>query len=123
MKVEAIKPIALHRNVRVSEEYIPNFRSQGCLATLQILKQRATRLPSRMPHSRDETMQSRLKDGVIQQITQRPFGMFVVETGSVTLQTSDMPDPIQHIPMQKHIAADSPERGAPDKGRILFADG
>ena len=123
MKVEAVKPVTQHRNMRVSKKNVLDFGKQSCLAVLQIFKQCATRLLSRMPHPRNKIMQSSLNNGGIQQITQLPFDILVVETGSITLQTAEMPDSIQHIPMQEHIAADAPETGAPVKGGIPVADG
>ena len=109
--------------MRVSKIDVLDFGKQSRLTALQVLQQCATRLLSRMPHAWNKAMQSSLHKGGIQQITQWPFHLLVVETCSITLQTADMPDPIQHISMQEHIAADAPERRAPVKGGMLVADG
>ena len=122
MKVETVKPVTQHRNMSVSKIDVLDFGKQSGLAALQILKQSATSLLSRMPHSGNKTMQSSLHNGGIQQITQLPFRLLVVETLSITLQTSDMPDPVQHISMQEYIAANAPKRRAPVKGGMLVAD-
>ena len=112
VKVETVKLVTQHRNMRVSKIDVLDFWKQSRLTALQVLQQCATRLLSRMPHAWNKAMQSSLHKGGIQQITQWPFHLLVVETCSITLQTADMPDPIQHISMQEHIAADAPERSS-----------
>ena len=119
IKLESFKLIAIHGDVCVSEIDAVDIVQESLTLTFQITDESLTGLLLSVSQARNESVQSRLDDGGVQEISNSAYLPILVKFRAIGMQAANVTFPVKHVAVKKDRTAVSPDGGTPDKVVML----